>query len=78
MAEWFEPKKYGWGSGLPVTWQGWLVMLIYLLVVIGSAVLLEDNPWAIGSVMVTATAIFLVIAARTTRGGWRWRWGDKE
>lgn len=21
---WFRTKKYGWGWGLPLTWQGWL------------------------------------------------------
>jgi hypothetical protein len=24
------------------------------------------------------TIAFLVICARTTRGGWRWRWGDED
>jgi hypothetical protein len=31
-----------------------------------------------GSVVLSATAILLIIAAKTTRGGWRWRWGDKK
>ena len=75
--EWFAAKRYGLGAGLPVAWQGWASTLAYLAIVIGSALLLaERNPWAFGSIIFTATAIFLLIAARTTRGGWRWRWGD--
>lgn len=23
---WFPAKRYGWGWGLPVTWQGWVVL----------------------------------------------------
>jgi hypothetical protein len=78
MAEWFAPKRYGLGTGIPITWQGWVVLLLYLVVVIGATPFFNRSPWAIGSIIVTATAIFLVIAAKTTRGGWRWRWGDNS
>lgn len=27
---WFRAKRYGWGWGLPSSWQGWVVMLVYL------------------------------------------------
>ncbi len=26
---WFPAKRYGWGWGLPVRWQGWLVLVLY-------------------------------------------------
>ena len=26
---WFPAKKYGWGWGLPSTWQGWVVYCVY-------------------------------------------------
>lgn len=29
---WFPAKTFGWGWGLPRTWQGWVVFLVYLLV----------------------------------------------
>lgn len=29
---WFRAKTYGWGW-TPVTWQGWLVLLVYLFCV---------------------------------------------
>ena len=79
MADWFAPKRYGLGSGLPISWQGWAATLVYVAIMIGAGWLLaEGSPWAFGSIPFTATAIFLVVAARTTRGGWRWRWGEKE
>ena len=78
MADWFAPKRYGWGGGRPIAWQGWVVLAVYLAVVIGATQLINRTPWAMASVIVTATALFLVIVIRTTRGGWHWRWGDKE
>lgn len=79
MPEWFAPKRYGYGSGLPIRWQGWVATLVYSAIVIGAALLVaERSPWAFGSIVVTATAVMLMIAARTTRGGWRWRWGRGE
>lgn len=77
--EWFSAKSHGLGSGLPIAWQGWLLTALYLGVVLVAGLLLaERSPWVFGSVIFTATAIFLLIAAKTTRGGWRWRWGNKE
>jgi hypothetical protein len=25
MADWFAQKRYGFGAGLPIAWQGWLI-----------------------------------------------------
>jgi len=76
--EWFAPKRYGLGSGLPVSWQGWLVLLVYSGTVMGAFFLFgEKSPATIASILI-ATALLLVIAWRTTRGGWRWRWGNTD
>ena len=29
---WFAPKRYGYGAGLPLTWQGWVLCLVYCAV----------------------------------------------
>ena len=76
--EWFEPKRYGYGSGLPIAWQGWVVLGLYLAVVFLAIWLFEKHPLATFAVLVPATALLLLITARTTRGGWRWRSGGKE
>jgi len=78
LAEWFAPKRYGFGSGLPISWQGWLVMLAYLALVIAPAILLPEKPLMILAVLVPATIALIIITARTTRGGWRWRWGKDD
>jgi hypothetical protein len=78
MAEWFAPKRYGLGGGVPIAWQGWIVLGVYLAIIIAASQLLNQRPWAMVSVIVPATMIFLVIVVRTTRGGWRWRWGSED
>jgi hypothetical protein len=71
---WFAPKMFGYGAGLPIRWQGWLVTFLYVVVIAGAAYRLQDNSVALLSVVATATIIFAVIAANKTRGGWHWRW----
>jgi len=76
--EWFAPKRYGYGAGMPISWQGWAVTIGFV-VLIGLASLLIRYSW-IGyiSTLVMLTVTFIVITARTTRGGWRWRWGNED
>lgn len=76
--EWFAPKRFGLGSGLPIAWQGWAVLLVYLAVIGGAIWAWGEHALPTLSVLLTATAVLLVTAARTTRGGWRWRWGEEE
>ena len=76
--EWFAPKRHGYGAGWPISWQGWAVTILYSAV-IGLAVwLLEPMTSVLLAVVIPATLILLLVAARTTRGGWRWRWGELD
>jgi hypothetical protein len=76
--QWFAPKRYGYGSGLPIAWQGWAVTLAYIAIVLIAIRLMPSRPIIILAVIVPATVTLMVITARTTRGGWRWRWGDSD
>ena len=76
--EWFAPRRYGYGTGLPISWQGWALSLLYAGAVIGAALLLRGNKLQMIAAFIPFTAAFLVVAAKTTRGGWRWRWGEEE
>lgn len=80
--DWFAPKRYGYGSGLPIAWQGWALIAAYVLAMAGIAVSLERlsaarQLAAVGG-MLALTALFLVVVARRTRGGWRWRRGERD
>jgi hypothetical protein len=78
MADWFAQKRYGCGSGMPISWQGWVATIVYIAVVIGGALLADRSPIAAGSIIVPATLLFLVVSFRTTAGGWGCRWGDRK
>ena len=74
---WFHPKDYGYGAGLPCSWQGWVVLALYLAVMIGVSLrLLETRPTLAVGIMAGATVLVVIICAAKTRGGWRWRWGQ--
>ena len=76
--EWFAPKRVGYGAGRPISWQGWLVTAAYLAIAVGGSVIFAKKPLALVGIVVPATAVFIFITAKTTRGGWRWRWMDKD
>ena len=77
MPVWFEHKHYGFGAGLPVTPEGWALLGGYGVGFVGLGLtLLPDQPisFLIGKTILTAALVSAV--AQTTRGGFRWRWGD--
>ena len=76
--KWFAPKRYGYGAGLPISWQGWAVTLGFMAVAVVAVVLLGDRPVAVVAILIPAVLALMLITARTTRGGWRWRWGDDD
>ena len=76
--DWFAPKMFGIGAGLPIAWQGWALLGGYLALVASLSALLAERHPAIFAVSVAILTIGLVaIAAQHTRGGWRWRWGGE-
>jgi hypothetical protein len=76
--EWFAAKRYGLGAGLPIAWQGWAVLIGFIALVAFASLLIRHSLIAYFSIVALLTAGFILVAARTTRGGWRWRWGDPD
>jgi hypothetical protein len=76
--EWFAPKRYGYGAGLPISWQGWALTLVFLAYALAVSISFKDRPLVTIALMVPAVAAFITLVAKTTRGGWRWRWGDDD
>jgi hypothetical protein len=69
---WFA-KAYGCGAGLPLSWEGWVVLLMFLVGVAAASVLLHGLARA-----VCLAVLVVAIAAPRTEGGWRWRWGRRR
>lgn len=74
---WFAPKRNGYGTGRPISREGWAVLIGYILLVVLAGFLIPYSRLAYGIIVVAATAVLIVISARKTKGGWRWRWGGK-
>jgi hypothetical protein len=75
--EWFAPKRYGYGAS-PISWQGWALTLGFAAIAILLSVKFAGRPVKLFAVLAPFLIAFTVICARTTRGGWRWRWGDED
>ena len=76
--EWFAPKRYGFGAGMPISWQGWALSGVFIAAIMGSALLFKGRPAVVIAIVVPLIIGFTLITAFTTRGGWRWRWGGDE
>lgn len=70
---WFAPKVYGYGAGLPVRWQGWAAIGLFVAGVAAAQAMLHGLP-RLACIGLLTVAIVAVAAAKT-EGGWRWRWG---
>jgi hypothetical protein len=74
---WFAAKRYGWGWGLPLTWEGWVVFAVWMAIFL-TAVPLLRSP---GHALAHAFFVFAMVAALFGVCYWRgepprWRWGD--
>jgi hypothetical protein len=76
--EWFAPKRFGYGFGLPIAWQGWAALLVYTVALYLASHLFDRSTVAFAAAVIAITAMFLWVAARTTRGGWRFRQGEED
>jgi len=76
---WFPAKTFGWGWGLPQTWQGWVVFLVYLLAVAAGLFLFppERRMVAFQAWVWTWTGALVFICWKTGEPPGRWRWGRK-
>lgn len=77
---WFKTKTYGWGW-TPASWQGWLTLVMYLVLMGYSVwrfdhVSHSDSDTLVNFVLPTfiLTMILLVICWKTGEKP-RWRWG---
>jgi hypothetical protein len=75
---WFPAKKYGWGWSMPITWQGWATLLVYLALVLAGTLFINPQVDLAGYIVYVAvlSAVLTAICWRTGEPP-RWRWGGK-
>jgi len=79
-AYWFPAKKYGWGWGLPATWQGWVFMTAWLAIVAVGLLVLVSRHDSVGWLLLYIWIMTLVMLLVCYWKGEppRWRWGDRS
>jgi hypothetical protein len=75
---WFAPKRFGIGAGLPLAWQGWAILGAYLAALFACILRWGGHAEVTIAIMLPLTMLLLLVSWRTTRGGWRWRWGKED
>ncbi len=80
---WFKAKLYGWGW-MPAKWQGWLVVLVYIALIVALVFTREKdipgNPDSGSNILtfalpiVVLTILFIAIAYKKGEKP-RWQWG---
>lgn len=75
---WFRAKRFGYGAGLPFTWQGRVLLTSHMALIIGLALALNDRPMILVPLIVLIAFAPMPIYAARTKGGWKWRNGDDK
>jgi len=71
---WFPAKRYGWGWGAPVCWEGKAVTAIYLITLFSGAAFVETSPHLM--ILLIGVAVVGLLGVCLWKGEKpRWRWG---
>ena len=69
---WFHAKRLGWGWGLPATWQGWIVMIVWSLAIIANSFLVAINiPLFLFLTLALTAALLAICYAKGEPPSWR-------
>jgi hypothetical protein len=77
---WFPAKRWGWGWGPPSTWQGWVTLIAWFVVLLGGAASLRRHGYGVPVHIAWLIAMSLVLTFITWWKGEppRWRWGERS
>jgi amino acid transporter len=48
---WFKAKRYGWGW-VPATWQGWLVLALYIAIVVANFLRIDASSHSVSDTLI--------------------------
>jgi uncharacterized membrane protein YhaH (DUF805 family) len=80
---WFKRKLYGWGW-TPARWQGWVCVLVYLLIVVRLFLTIDatshsgsDTLIGMSLPFIVITVLFILLCYAKGEPP-RWQWGEKD
>ena len=66
---WFRAKRIGYGTGLPIAWQGWVMLLVHCAVIIGLALaFMSAATWVKALVLTVAALLPMPLYRAKTEG----------
>lgn len=77
---WFKRKLYGWGWD-PATWHGWLVMVVFLVLIAWNAVRIDSMSHSVSDTLLNfvpqtiALVLVLIAICFVTGESPKWQWG---
>lgn len=74
---WFRAKRYGWGWGLPISWQGWTVFVLWSAALFLPIRYLLPRSLPVHLIFVLFMVLLLVGICYKKGEPPRWRWGDQ-
>ena len=75
---WFPAKRYGWGWGFPIAWQGWVVFAAFVLLLVVGAYLFPPKKALAGYLIYVAVVSAALVGVCWFKGEPpRWRWGGQ-
>lgn len=76
---WFPARRYGWGWGLPLTWQGWVVLTVFIGFFALGFLMFPPGSELMHLLIYVAFLTALLVAICWAKGEPpRWRWGSGE
>lgn len=79
---WFKAKKYGYGW-TPSTWQGWLILLFFIVAITGNFFRIQAYSTDITDTLISfipesiVMILLLIYICMLTGEEAKWRWGDE-
>ncbi|MEN1925534.1 hypothetical protein WCE55_02625 [Luteimonas sp. MJ293] len=74
---WFPAKQMGWGWGIPSAWQGWVVLGLFILGVMGLP-LIGPEEWELPGIGLLVVALLVICFLKGEPPRWRWGYEDEE
>ena len=72
---WFPAKTYGWGWGMPATWEGWAVMVVFMAAMLAGGMYLLTRYGQgvfLAFALVCCMALLAICWAKGEPPAWRW------
>lgn len=73
---WFPAKHYGWGWGIPATWQGWAVFFGFIAAAVALGILVAPRSLSLYFVSLAVVTGVLIAICYAKGEPPRWRWGE--